>query len=166
LAGFFIGFMVVVTVMADSQDILKEIEERLVYVMSTKEAAVQQTLADTEDSLAMIGELKALVDMSQTQTLAATMMGIEPMPQMSVLLDRLQERLTHILMTQGYQDLTGQVLKRVMADLSSLSGVSVTPSNAPTSSTQGFGPAVLQKEKGGRVEEQADVDDLLNSLGL
>ena len=153
--------------MADSQGILKEIEERLVYVMSTKEAAVQQTLADTEDSLAMIGELKALVDMSQTQTtLATTMMGIELMPQMSVLLGRLQERLTHILMTQGYQDLTGQVLKRVMTDLSSLSDVSVAPSNLSTNSTQGFGPAALQKEKAGRVEEQADVDDLLDSLGL
>jgi chemotaxis regulatin CheY-phosphate phosphatase CheZ len=143
--------------------VLKEIEERLLYVMSTKEAAVQQTLADTEDSLAMIGALKALV--ATTENNLSPIAGIEFLPQATILLDKLQERLTHILMTQGYQDLTGQVLKRVMSDLSAFDQVSMQAQKS-TSASQGFGPAALRTEKDGRVEAQDDVDDLLNSLGI
>jgi len=148
------------------EQVRKEIEERLAYVMSTKEAAVQQTLADTEDSLAMIGELKALVAMQQDSGVQTSQMGIEFVPQMSALLEQVQQRLTQILMTQGYQDLTGQVLKRVMADLSKLDSASVKPDETGASSTQGFGPAALASEKSGRVDAQNDVDDLLNSLGI
>ncbi len=152
--------------MAESQNVLKDIEERLVYVMSTKEAAVQQTLADTEESLATIGELKALFDMMQTKNNMITVMGVEFLPQASSLLERLQERLMHILMTQGYQDLTGQVLKRVLGDLSTLGGVSVVSENSHASVSQGFGPSVLTSEKKEGIEAQDDVDDLLKSLGI
>jgi chemotaxis protein CheZ len=144
----------------------KEIEERLTYVMSTKEAAVQQTLADTEDGLAMIGELKALVAMQQDSAAQTSQMGIEFAPQMSALLEQIQQRLTQILMTQGYQDLTGQVLKRVMTDLAKIGTATVKPIDGDVNSTQGFGPAALASEKSGRVDAQDDVDELLNSLGI
>ena len=152
--------------MAEFQVVLKEIEERLVYVMSTKETAVQQTLADTEDSLAIIGELKALIDMGQQKNIKVEMLGIDLFPQMLVQLEQLQQRLMQILMTQGYQDLTGQVLKRVMADLSLLSNGTVEQSSESANGSQGFGPATLVSEKTGRIDKQGDVDEFLSTLGI
>jgi chemotaxis protein CheZ len=156
-----------VTIVENFEQIRKEIEERLTYVMSTKEAAVQQTLADTEDSLAMIGELKALIAMQHDVGAQSHQMGIEFVPQAAALLEQIQQRLMQILMTQGYQDLTGQVLKRVMADLAHIDNSAlVHATDVGVNPTQGFGPAALANEKKGRVEAQDDVDDLLNSLGI
>lgn len=151
--------------MESFEQVRKEIEERLTYVMSTKEAAVQQTLADAEDGLAMIGELKALVAMQQDSAAQTSLMGIEILSKMSELLEQTQQRLTQILMTQGYQDLTGQVLKRVLEDLAKLDSASVSD-GAPVNPSQGFGPAALASEKEGRAGAQNDVDNLLDSLGV
>jgi chemotaxis protein CheZ len=153
--------------MTTEQEMIEEIQGRLTYVMTTKETAVQQTLADTESCLAITRELKALLDMaaSDPSLAKASVAGIAVIEKMSTLVEQTQTTLTHILMTQGYQDLTGQVLKRVMEDLMRLtvSGVAEQPQY---SASQGFGPAALASEKQGRVTSQDDVDDLLKDVGF
>jgi chemotaxis protein CheZ len=146
--------------MDQSQNVLADMKERLNYVLSTKETAVQQTLALTEESLALVDTLRAVL-----QSVADS--NIEVFSQSAAMLDDMQQRLTNILMTQGYQDLTGQVLKRVMEELDMVADVSIKHATPKTvNGSEGFGPAALSSEKAGRAASQDDVDDLLAQMGL
>lgn len=153
--------------MAVNAHLIQEMQERLHYVMTTKENAVQETLADTENCLAITGEMKAAMALIQQNVTGVDgqFAGIDMFAKMSEMLEQLQSSLTHILMTQGYQDLTGQVLKRVHADLSTLQIDEQAEGYRPTGS-EGFGPAATHQEKSGRANSQSDVDDLLNDLGI
>jgi chemotaxis protein CheZ len=90
--------------------------------------------------------------------------------------DTLRRNLSEVLMTQGYQDLTGQIIRGVMklvAELETTLGELVhlasdgTP-RAPVekSDNRGFGPAVPGINHGVAVSGQQDVDSLLSGLGL
>jgi len=147
-------------------NVLTDIQERLTYVMTTKENAVQQTLASTEEALASVGEMKALLSMiamSDTGTFSVPT-GIDFTQQSHMVIERIQQGLTDILMSQGYQDLTGQVLRRVMTDLAQLE--TGAQSIATGNEQEGLGPATSSKDKASRIDAQDDVDDLLNSLGI
>lgn len=149
-----------------SHEVIDAIKERLAYVMSTKEAAVQQTLMLTEESLATLDGLKVVLQM-QTHLLPTNQATDDLMAQITDGMEQVQQRLTEILMTQSYQDLTGQVLKRVMEDLDRFDGGTlVPPADEATSSSAGFGPAALHSEKADRAANQDDVDDLLAKMGL
>ncbi|MDO3385040.1 protein phosphatase CheZ [Gilvimarinus sp. SDUM040013] len=100
--------------------------------------------------------------------------------------EQLGKNLQDIILEQGFQDLTGQVLKRVMGliseveqDLVSLvriagqveeiTGLSVEADNEGKArvidNTKGEGPQI-NKEKQDVVSSQDEVDDLLSSLGF
>lgn len=147
-------------------NVLTDIQERLTYVMTTKENAVQQTLASTEEALASVGEMKALLSMLTTSDTGSFSVpaGIDFAVQSRAVMDKIQQGLTDVLMSQGYQDLTGQVLRRVMTDLAQLDmgNQSIVSGNE----NEGLGPATSSRDKASRVDAQDDVDDLLNSLGI
>ena len=99
--------------------------------------------------------------------------------------ERIRSNLSEVLLAQGYQDLTGQIIRNVMnlveevehalGNLVRLSGdvggrvASQTPADAAVSgdgSRQGYGPAVPGVTQGAVVAGQDDVDSLLSGLGL
>jgi chemotaxis protein CheZ len=145
---------------------IDEVCERIRYVMSTKESAVQQTLMLTEESLATLDNLKIVLQM-QGHLVDQAEVNTELMQQVTQAIELVQHRLTEMLMTQSYQDLTGQVLQQVLTDLQSIDrNTQLNPQVADKSKSAGFGPAVLESEKQSRAQGQKDVDDLLAEMGL
>jgi chemotaxis protein CheZ len=88
--------------------------------------------------------------------------------------DLVRRNLSEVLLTQGYQDLTGQIIRGVMqlvqeletalVDLTRLSNAE--PDARETKSSQGFGPVVPGVTKGEVASGQQDVDALLSGLGV
>lgn len=93
----------------------------------------------------------------------------------------LRRELEEILLTQEFQDLTGQVIRRViglvqeietsLVALIRVSGQSSRPSTGADSERKtqstGFGPSIAGVDDDGqRVESQDEVDDLIASLGF
>lgn len=92
-------------------------------------------------------------------------------------MDKVRGNLTEVLMAQGYQDLSGQIIRGVMklvseletalADLVRLSRTGQpTPGSAKDAMARGFGPAVPGVDNGPSVSGQSDVDSLLAGLGM
>jgi chemotaxis protein CheZ len=91
--------------------------------------------------------------------------------------DTVRRNLNDVLMTQGYQDLTGQIIRGVMqlvgsleAALSELMRLSNTNRKSGDAAhehvTKATGPAVPGVDKGNVVNGQGDVDSMLSGLGL
>jgi chemotaxis protein CheZ len=88
--------------------------------------------------------------------------------------DRVRANLTEVMLAQGFQDLTGQILngirtligevESVLDELAKISGVEIKP---PTRADGGMlhGPAVPGVSTG-TVSDQSDVDDLIAGLGI
>ena len=87
--------------------------------------------------------------------------------------------LAEVLLTQGYQDLSGQIIRGVMklvgeletalVELVRLSKSGSRESKEPVSADsahRGFGPAVPGVDHGPAVSDQQDVDALLSGLGM
>jgi chemotaxis protein CheZ len=92
--------------------------------------------------------------------------------------DAVRRNLAEVLLTQGYQDLTGQIIRGVMKLVTELEGTLVelvrlssgdisrkTPAEQDKKS-QGYGPAVPGVDHGVVVSGQQDVDALLSGLGM
>lgn len=109
---------------------------------------------------AMVRQLDSFLDASRTD------------------MDKVRGNLTEVLMAQGYQDLSGQIIRGVMklvaeletalVDLVRLSRTgSQSAAAAPTDTmSRGFGPAVPGVDNGPSVSGQSDVDSLLAGLGM
>ena len=91
--------------------------------------------------------------------------------------EKVRQNLAEVLLTQGYQDLTGQIIRGVIklvgeieAVLNSLLSMSIgeTDRNGSREDTtaRGFGPAVPGVDHGVVVGGQQDVDALLSGLGM
>lgn len=95
--------------------------------------------------------------------------------------EHVRRNLGEVLLTQGYQDLTGQIIRsvitlideieEVLAGLASLSGKREErpASNAPeVHNNAGYGPQVpaLKENRNNAVSGQDDVDSLLSGMGL
>jgi chemotaxis protein CheZ len=90
--------------------------------------------------------------------------------------DTVRRNLNDVLMTQGYQDLTGQIIRGVMvlvgsletalAELMRLSNMNRKSGTGTDESTKTSGPAVPGVDHGNVVNGQGDVDSLLSGLGL
>jgi chemotaxis protein CheZ len=83
-----------------------------------------------------------------------------------------------VLLAQGYQDLTGQIIRGVMklvgelehalGDLVRLSSgkADTAAARASDGTARGFGPVVPGVDHGAHVDGQQDVDALLSDLGM
>jgi chemotaxis protein CheZ len=88
----------------------------------------------------------------------------------------IRRNLADVLMAQGYQDLTGQIIRSVMklvaeletalANLARLSGDVVEHATMGENLSAGQGPAVPGVSKGEIASGQTDVDALLSGLGM
>lgn len=148
---------------------IPDVAERLEYVINATEEASGKTLESAENALAIIENLEdALTNSSNVQDKLA----------------QLNTELTNIMLAQSFQDLTGQVLNRVIFIISSLEQSLIhlidqsshdydsIPDRAEDSQAtkasemKGIGPNVTQKSKHDSMESQDDVDDLLGDLGI
>jgi len=90
--------------------------------------------------------------------------------------DLIRRNLAEVLLTQGYQDLTGQIIRGVMqlvqelettlSGLTRLSGAEVSAAQAAAGLSNGHGPVVPGVTKGAVASGQQDVDALLSGLGM
>ena len=152
---------------------IPDVTERLQYVITETQKASEATLSSTEKALNQLEFLRQqLVDNSSTE------------PDSILLIDQACSELTNIMMAQSFQDLTGQVLNRViyiMTDLEeslralierSKFDFHAIPERVGTAEQvkqeheRGVGPNITAKGKQDSVGSQEDIDDLLGSLGI
>jgi len=171
------------------QDI-PDARERLNYVIEKTEEAAHRTLNAVEDSLPLSARLRTEADridddwgrfrrremsLEEFRSFNTTFGGfIEEVRNTTVALN---EKLSDVLLAQDYQDLTGQVIRRVielveeveesLVRLIRSSGVQMPASSEGQAQPVGaVGPQVLKSEQAATVAGQDDVDDLLSSLGF
>ncbi|MDX5411294.1 MAG: protein phosphatase CheZ [Thauera sp.] len=178
------------------QDI-PDAKERLSYVITMTEQAAHRTLNAVEESLPIAEELQRRAnelhdkwrrfrrkDMDVTEFRALV-------PEIDSFLDltsghatKLNTSLSDVLMAQDFQDITGQIIRRVinlvkdvednLVSLIRISGqrmapadkASAKPAGGHDDTARGFGPQVPGVDHGDTVKGQDDVDDLLSSLGF
>lgn len=170
---------------------IPDAKERLHYVIAMTEQAANQTLTAVEDLLPVSEELS-----SQAEILSGKWgrfldreMPFEEFKAMSqeisqhfevsrAALSTVQAGLNDILMAQGFQDITGQIIRRVidlvqdlelsMVKLISISSRKAVPAEAIVEQTELPGPVVpgVDDKAGDVATSQVDVDDLLSSLGF
>ncbi|MDY6947876.1 MAG: protein phosphatase CheZ [Pseudomonadota bacterium] len=93
-------------------------------------------------------------------------------------MNKVRGNLSEVLLAQGYQDLSGQIIRGVMklvseletalVDLVRLSRIGPQGPAAPASDSmsRGFGPTIPGIDNGPAVSGQSDVDSLLAGLGM
>lgn len=91
-------------------------------------------------------------------------------------MDKVRENLSQVLLAQGYQDLSGQIIRGVMklvteleialADLVRLSRIGSRTRPISDETRRGFGPPIPGINSGPSVSGQQDVDALLSGLGV
>jgi chemotaxis protein CheZ len=89
---------------------------------------------------------------------------------------QVRENLSQVLVAQGYQDLTGQIIRGVMklvtemeialTDLVRLAKVGTRTRPVSDETRRGFGPPIPGINSGPSVSGQQDVDSLLSGLGV
>jgi chemotaxis protein CheZ len=90
--------------------------------------------------------------------------------------EQIRKNLADVLLAQGYQDLTGQIIRSViklvgeleeaLASLTKLSGDLVEHATLGDNPDKGHGPAVPGVARGDVASRQTDVDELLSGLGM
>ncbi len=171
------------------QDI-PDAKERLQHVITMTEEAADKTLTAVEDLLPVSQKLNDQAGRlsEKWDRFMDREMPFEEFKSMSAeitchfqeskgSLEQVQNGLNDILLAQGFQDITGQIIKRVinlvqnleesMVELVRISGGASSHSQT-TQEIELPGPVVpgVDDQKGDVVSNQDDVDDLLSSLGF
>jgi chemotaxis protein CheZ len=166
--------------------------QRLRYVVATTEQAANATLSAVEESLPLADSLRRdahelaekwdrldprRLSSEHYRDLSRELSGFLAVTQTNT--QALHERLSDVLIAQAYQDITGQIIRKVielvndveekLVELVRLSGHPATgtrqrPGLSENAATQG--PAVPGVDRGDLVSGQDDVDELLSSLGF
>ncbi len=171
---------------------IPEAKERLSYVVSMTEQAANQTLSVVEQTLPVSDNLRQRAAELAQRWQRFTRREMQPAEFRSLNRevqeffgtvvsdsDRIHTGLSDVLMAQGFQDLTGQVLKRV---ISLVQDVEESLVNIIRVSAEGLeelravpagveppkleGPQISPQKRSDVVSGQDEVDDLLSSLGF
>lgn len=166
-------------------------KHRLDYVMKMTDEAAHKTMDLVEQSGPLAGrissdaeKLAALWEQFRTRQITPEAFR-DLLDKMDVFLDdvrmtseQLRKNLAEVLMAQGYQDLSGQIIRGVIKlvdeveiTLGQLVHLATSQSDAQVSSdkfreSRGHGPAVPGLDNGTVVNGQQDIDALLSGLGL
>ncbi|MFY8272879.1 protein phosphatase CheZ [Pseudoalteromonas sp. SSDWG2] len=180
-----------------TQEAIPDAKQRLNYVIEMTEQAANKTMDAVEASLPIAEQLstdlhqikpswdklmRRDLDIGEFKQLCHLLDGFMTRSQTSTL--ELHDLLNNVLMAQDYQDLTGQVIRRVMElvrevedslihMLKVFSGedvdVNTAERNKPTTPVEGEGaegPIIDSEARDDVVSGQDEVDDLLSSLGF
>lgn len=173
---------------------MPDAKDRLSYVISMTENAAHRTLTAIEGRIPVIEDVQRQAEDLRARwgRFRQRRMEIEEFRGLSTELDEFlgltahemaltHSQLTEVLMAQEFQDLTGQILRRVielvqeveahLVDLVRLSGEQreerpADDSGAPRADLEAAGPAIPGRSGADVVSGQDDVDDLLSSLGF
>ncbi|HQU15067.1 MAG: hypothetical protein B7Z66_05435 [Chromatiales bacterium 21-64-14] len=166
---------------------MPDAKDRLNYVISMTEQAAHRTLTAVERRIPVVSELEQLAcgfserwERFQRQELGAeevrTLTGDlqEFLNRTGREMGHTRSDLTEVLMAQEFQDLSGQIIRRViglvheveshLVHLIRISG-DRHDGHAPAAAYEG-GPVIPGREDSSVVSGQDDVDDLLSSLGF
>ncbi|MDV7103202.1 protein phosphatase CheZ [Vibrio sp. TH_r3] len=171
---------------------IPDARNRLEYVMEKTESAANRTMDAVERSLPIADKLheslllvrptwnelmKGRIELSEFKTLCLHI--DELLTQVEGDSTELRSQLTEILMAQDFQDLTGQIISRViilvreveerLVEILTSFGIESTEKETSTAnkvSTEAEGPILNPHEREDAVSSQDDVDDLLSSLGF
>lgn len=179
---------------------IPDAKERLRYVITMTEQAANSTLTSVEAGLPIAEDLKdrAVALHDKWQRFRSRDMQVDEFRELVPELDEflavtsdnavsLNNHLSEIMMAQGFQDLTGQIIRRVinlvtevedgLVELIRVSGAHIQPAEAgkprqedkEEDPNKGFGPQVPGVDNVAEAEvvsNQDEVDDLLSSLGF
>lgn len=189
-----INSFVMDTTMAEIVEVdMPDAAERLQYVIQTTEKAAHQTLGAIESAMPVSERMKSTADRLNQQwgKFLQRELSVDDFKSLSSELSdflkqsaddsaELHNRLNDIMMAQGFQDITGQIIKKVISLVqeveSRLIHLVKLAGNSNTSQTdedmkkkkmaKEDGPAVPGVTQSEVVNGQDDVDDLLSSLGF
>lgn len=167
---------------------MPDARQRLQHVLKMTDEAAHRTMDLVDQSTqpaARVGQAAAQlarlwtsfrarkISTSDFRTMLEKMDGFLPEAHQDA--DTIRRNLSEVLLTQGYQDLTGQIIRGVMqlvqeletalVDLTRLSAESDAEPRAAAAS-RGFGPVVPGVTQGVVAAGQDDVDALLSGLGM
>ncbi len=175
---------------------IPDAQTRLTYVIEETEKAANTTMDAVEASMPIAETLSDRIDniMPEWKKLMSREIEIGEFKTLCADLDKLLEDassestkltglLTEVLMAQGYQDLTGQVIRRVIelvkevedslvnmltmfGDAEATTPVTTKQSKKETDKIGAEGPIIDADKRDDVVQGQDDVDDLLSSLGF
>lgn len=174
---------------------IPDAKERLNYVITMTEQAAHRTLTAVEESLPIAEELQTRAEQLQDKwrRFRQKDMNVNEfralVPEIDSFLDltsghatKLNASLSDVLMAQDFQDITGQIIRRVinlvkdvednLVGLIRISGQRMAPEKAAKTTackedlSRGVGPQVPGLDTADVVKNQDDVDDLLSSLGF
>lgn len=146
---------------------LSEVKERLDYVLSSTQESSDNVLNQVESISENLKGIKAL-----TTNIS---LSKEKKEALLSLIETSEKSVSDIILSQSYQDLTGQVITKVLAALTiledSLKKVIKKSSQdleeiVSDKDTVALGPSVTNKEKTKAVNGQDEVDSLLEDLGI
>ncbi|MBD3585314.1 protein phosphatase CheZ [Salinimonas sp. HHU 13199] len=178
-----------------ANDDIPDAQTRLTYVIEETEKAANTTMDAVEASMPIAESLSQRIDtiMPEWKKLMTRQIELGEFKALcgdldkllndaSSESDRLTALLTEVLMAQGYQDLTGQVIRRVIELVKEVEDSLVNmltmfgepDGDTPAPQTQkkesgkvdAEGPIMNAEERDDVVKGQDDVDDLLSSLGF
>ncbi|BAN69598.1 protein phosphatase CheZ [endosymbiont of unidentified scaly snail isolate Monju] len=187
------GFMMDARLAEIAESEMPDAAERLRHVISLTEEAANTTLNAVEQAMPLAETLR-----TDSRRLAefwerfkARQMNVEDFRAMSRELEvflrdtqknseALHAKLSEVLMAQGYQDLTGQIIRKVidlvsdvegklveLVRLSGAHGIKARPEKETAGpDIEAAGPVVPGVDKSDAVSGQDEVDDLLSSLGF
>lgn len=170
---------------------IPDAESRLTYVIEETEKAANTTMDAVEKSMPINEAIGNRIDviLPEWQKLMSREIEIGEFKTLCLDLDKLLHDasaetqtlnllLTEVLMAQGYQDLTGQVIRRVIELVKEVQSSLVhmlkvfgepetlTEADPQKEKIKAEGPVIDAEQRDDVVNGQDDVDDLLSSLGF
>ena len=174
-----------------AQNDIPNTRDRLNYVITTTEEAAHKTLGYIDNTLPLAQELRDTaekVDESWQRFRNKEMSADEfrilvkeieaYLPTVKQHADKVHQNLSEMTLAHGFQDLTGQVIRQVIALVEEVEGnlvqlVKVAGKHQKTETKQektdpikAEGPQINAQDNPNVVNNQDDVDDLLSSLGF
>lgn len=170
---------------------IPDAESRLMYVIEETEKAANTTMDAVEKSMPIVQSIGSRIDfiLPEWQKLMSREIEIGEFKALCLDLDKLlndasaetqtlNSLLTEVLMAQGYQDLTGQVIRRVIELVKEVESslvhmlkvfgepATLTVADPHKEKIKAEGPVIDAEQRDDVVNGQDDVDDLLSSLGF
>lgn len=174
-----------------AEDEIPDARQRLAHVITMTEEAANNTLSAVEESLPLCDDVLTTTQsvedewkrfsnreltLNEFKTLSETLKTYFETNSSNA--EKINANLTQVLMAQGFQDLTSQIIKRVitlveeveknMVNIIQLAGSKSKNTDAKKNKDENYldGPVVPGLESAGSVSGQDEVDDLLSSLGF
>ncbi|MDA8225708.1 MAG: protein phosphatase CheZ [Betaproteobacteria bacterium] len=158
-------------VVQDAARDIPDVRDRLNYVMSMTEQAAQRVLNATDTAIPLQEQIaRAATALCADSTNASLK---QELTEIAGKADRTKQQLMDIMMAQDFQDLTGQVIRRIIELAHELESqlvqmlVDYAPAEQRKEANAGLlnGPQI-HKDREDVVADQEQVDDLLSSLGF